>query len=341
MTANYNVSSIKTINFIPKKCIDCKHTKLSKDVVKAQMPEQNIHGTYHCENCELLMVVKLPPKTMLLELRKTIVFIFVEKDNDLYAKGTGFFVKLPVEHIPNGYQRYFVTARHVIVDKTGSFLKEIIFRVNKKDGGVIYDRFPLNEEFIFQHKDKNVDLVAIPVNLQNHIDYKSIPLDIIIDYGILEKTGLGEGDEVFFSGLFHHHIGKEENAPLYRFGKMSLMSNEKIKWKEEGKLEIEANLYLMECDSTKANSGSPVFFRITPQHETMMMEKSYKTYLVGILMGRFQDPVFVKTYDKKDKGMIDENLGITAVIPAYKLRELLFSDDALNHRKSLQEKPKE
>lgn len=332
---------MKTINFIPNECIDCKSTKLAKDVVKAQIPEQSVHGTYLCENCELLMVVKLPPKTMLLELRKTIVFIFIQKEDTLYPKGTGFFVKLPIEHIHNGYQRYFVTAKHVIIDKAGNFLKEIILRVNKKVGGVIYDRFPLNEEIIFQHEDKNVDLIAIPVTPQNYVDYKSIPLEIITDDEILSKTGLGEGDEVFFSGLFHHHIGKDENMPLYRFGKMSVMSNEKIKWKEEGKLETEVNLYLMECYSTKGSSGSPVFFRVTPQHETMMMEKPHKVYLAGVLMGGFQDPVFVKTYDEKDKGLIAENLGITAITPAYKLRELLLSGDALNHRKTLQEKPKE
>lgn len=332
---------MKTINFIPKKCTDCDNTTLSKDVVKAQIPEQSVHGTYHCDKCELLLVVKLPPKTMLLELRKTIVFIFRQKDSTLHPKGTGFFVKLPIEHIPNGYQRYFVTAKHVIVDDAGNFLQEIFLRINKKEGGVIYDKFQLNEEIIFQHDDKNVDLIAIPVTPQDYVDYKSIPLDIITNEEILKKTGLGEGDEVFFSGLFHHHIGKEENMPLYRFGKMSVMSNEKIKWKEDRKLVIETNLYLMECYSTEGNSGSPVFFRITPQHETMMIEKSHKVYLAGVLRGDFQDPVFVKTYDEKDKGLIAENLGITAITPAYKLRELLFSGKALKHRKSLQVKPNE
>ena len=165
---------MKTINFIPENCINCQNASLSKDVVKARMGEQNVHGTYHCGKCTLLMIVKLPPRAMLLELKKTIFFIFIEKDYHLYPRGTGFFVKLPVEQITNGYQRYFVTAKHVIMDNAGNFLKEIIIRVNKKEGGVIYDRFPLNEELIFQHDDKNVDLVSIPIILQDHIDYKTI-----------------------------------------------------------------------------------------------------------------------------------------------------------------------
>jgi len=329
---------MKTINFVPTECIDCKRFQLAKDVVKAQISEQSVSGTFLCENCDLLMVVKLPPKTMLLELRKTIVFIFTQNQEILNPKGTGFFVKVPIEHIPNGYQRYFVTAKHVIVNKFGIFLKEIVLRANRKDGGLAYETFSINEDHIFQHEDKNVDLIAIPVNPMNTLDYKSIPLDIISNDEILSKTGLGEGDDVFFSGLFHHHIGENENMPFYRFGKMSAMPKEKIKWKEDGKLEIEINLYLMECYSTEGNSGSPVFFRITSQHETMLMEKSHKVYLAGILLGSFQDPVFVKTYDKKDKGLIQENLGITAITPGYKLRELLLSGDALNHRKKIQEK---
>lgn len=72
----------------------------------------------------------------------------------------------------------------------------------------------------------------------------------------------------------------------------------------------------------------------------MIVKLSPKTYLAGILMGSFQDPQFVQTYDKNDKGMIDENLGITAITPAYKLRELLFSGNALSHRQLLQEEPK-
>ena len=131
---NYDVNNMKIINFIPDICIDCKDSLLSKDVVQAQVPDQDIHGTYHCEKCQLLMVVKLPPKTMLLEIRKTIVFIFIKKDDTLYTRGTGFFVKLSIEHIKNGYQRYFVTAKHVTVDKAGNFLKEIIFRLNQKEG---------------------------------------------------------------------------------------------------------------------------------------------------------------------------------------------------------------
>ncbi len=332
---------MKTINFIPYECADCKNTALSKDVAIAEIKGQDVSGTYHCSKCELLMIVKLPPKTMLLELKKTIVFVFTNVGDELQPLGTGFFVKIPVEHITNGYERYFVTAKHVLVEKTGNFLKEIVVRLNKKDGGIIYDTFPLDEKYIFQHVDKNVDLVAIPLDIKNHVDYKAIPLEIIASEEMIRRIGLGEGDEVFFSGLFQHHIGNEANEPLYRFGKVSLMTNEKIKWKEDGKLMIEINLYLMECYSTEGNSGSPVFFRVTPQHETMLIDKSYKTYLAGVLMGSFQDPVFVKTYDERDKGMLSENLGITAVTPAYRLRELLLTGNALEHRKTLRERPKE
>lgn len=90
----------------------------------------------------------------------------------------------------------------------------------------------------------------------------------------------------------------------------------------------------MECYSTAGNSGSPVFFRVTPQHETMLISKSYRVYLTGVLRGNFQDSNLIKTYEEDVKGVLAENIGITAVTPAYKLREILFGS-AFEHRKLL------
>jgi len=333
---SYTIKSQKIINFEPTQCIDCKNTELTKNIATAQIMGQQVSGNYHCAKCELLMIVKPAPKTMLLELKKTIAFIFKIDGVDIGDPlGTGFFVKVPVEHIQNAEQRYFVTAKHVITDKQGKFLNEIIIRVNKTDGGVIYNKFPLDEKIIFQHKEQEVDLVVIPVNIQKDIDYKSIPLDIITENSIIEQIGMGEGDEVFFSGLFHHHVGTTKNEPIFRFGKIALISDEKISWKEEGKTAIETNLYLIECYSTAGNSGSPVFFRVTPQHETTVISKSYRVYLAGVLRGSFQDSNLIKTYDENVKGVLAENIGITAVTPAYKLREILLSGSAFEHRKLL------
>jgi hypothetical protein len=44
----------------------------------------------------------------------------------------------------------------------------------------------------------------------------------------LKKLEIQEGDEVFFCGLFESHYGQQKNQPIMRFGKVALMTDEKI-----------------------------------------------------------------------------------------------------------------
>lgn len=331
---NYNIKSMETINFIPTECINCKHAKLSKDIVKASIPNQSVSGTYHCPKCELLMVVKLPPKTMLEELKQTVSFIYdFEDEEQLKPIGTGFFIKIPVEHISNGYLRYFVTAKHIIQKENGDYLSKIVLRLNKKSGGIVNSLLELNPENLLTHNDPEVDIVAMPLTLLN-VDYKSIPIEIVKEHTEIRELGFGEGDDVFFCGMFHQHMGETKNQPIFRFGKVSLMTDEKILWKDEGKMKIKTELYLVECFSTEGNSGSPVFFKVSPQHETMQTKESFKIYLAGVLKGTFQERKIVKSH--KIEGVLDVNIGITAVTPSQKLKEILYSQKALDYRKRVQ-----
>lgn len=325
---------MKTINKTPTECVDCKNKSLVKDAVKASIPGQNISCSFLCTKCELLMIVKPPPKTMFEELKETVAFIYTIEDKEMIKPiGTGFFIKIPIEHIPNAFLRYFVTAKHVTM-KNDVLLSEIIIRMNNKDGGISYTKVSLDTKNIFQHDEKEVDLVVmiVPIN-DKQISFKSIPLDIIFTHEQIIETGIGAGDEAFFSGLFEHHLGTNRNEPIYRFGKISLINDEKIGWKEAGKIPIQVNLYLIDCDSFGGNSGSPVFFKITPQHTTMQNENSFRVCLGGILKGSYVDHSKIISFQD---GLSQESMAITAVTPAYKLRELLFSNDVLTHRKSLQ-----
>jgi hypothetical protein len=75
-------------------------------------------------------------------------------------------------------------------------------------------------------------------------------------------------------------------------------------------------VYLMETGSSEGNSGSPVFFQAGADGAPGAAPAGNSIFkLAGIVQGAFGDLQ-----------------GIAAVIPAYALRELLFSDQAKQQR---------
>ena len=53
----------------------------------------------------------------------------------------------------------------------------------------------------------------------------------------LDKVGISEGSEIFFSGLFAPSPGKRKDYPLLRFGKISSIADEKIEIQRQGESE--------------------------------------------------------------------------------------------------------
>lgn len=55
----------------------------------------------------------------------------------------------------------------------------------------------------------------------------------------------------------------------------------------------------------------------------------YRIYLAGLIMGSYHHKDFLP-YNT----ILKQNIGITAVMPAYKLHEILFSDKVKEHRRN-------
>jgi len=72
------------------------------------------------------------------------------------------------------------------------------------------------------------------------------------------------------------------------------------------------------------NNGAPVFFYSGSQPTLK---------LAGIMEGTFGDaPQEIKIVEKRKASIPFSNVGITAVIPAYKLYEVLFSEELKKQR---------
>jgi hypothetical protein len=217
---------------------------------------------------------------------------------------------------------YLVTAKHVLINEQNQFHEKVVIRLNNKNGG--FSLYPINFEHysIFIHTDDDVDIAVIPFSLNSSIIYISfIPAETFLTKDKITKAKIREGCDVFFSTFFNSYLGKERNEPIFRFGKLSLMPKNKIIYQiNQNSNPKLMDLYLVECLSFGGNSGSPAFFN-------QRFGQTYFTYFAGVVIGSFHNTeIFaVDTFLK-------QNVGIAAIVPVYKLIDILYSEEAIKHR---------
>jgi len=267
------------------------------------------------------------------EVKSIVTFIFIPdgKNEKLIANGTGFFVSIKNSKNIGSFSRYLVTSKHVIqTPDNKSFVPRIYVRMNKKIGGTEMLPLSLNisgsEKNVHFHKDKNVDLSVISISLDSQkYDFKVLTEDYLISKEDFKNLNIREGSEVFFTGLFSSHLGMQRNEPIVRFGRVALVTDEKINF-----YGANADLYVIEIGSYGGNSGSPVFFYLGVEREPGSIFAGPPVMkLAGIMEGYFGQYMPVDNIDAKKETPLQSrsNTGIAAVIPSYKLFEILVSDE--------------
>lgn len=268
-------------------------------------------------------------------LKEIVVFIFIKgSGGEDEAIGTGFFVGVVDKHRKKGAFPYLVTARHVLTDRQGRYYPDIYIRMNKISGGSEIIRVPLSGEGalpIYKHVDEKVDIVVLPVRPRDDVyQYRVLTDNMISTREQFVEAGIREGDEVFFTGLFASFFGAERNYPVVRFGRVAMLPQERIPWKGEM-----LSLYMIECQSFGGNSGSPVFFYLGVARDPLsFIWSGPKFLLMGIMKGSFLEPNEVQLVDRSRIPVSFENAGIAAVVPAYYLHEILFSEELKRARAS-------
>lgn len=268
-------------------------------------------------------------ESIISQIKKCVTFIFVKNKNGQYVpNGTGFFVGVKTKQDPNLSYTYLVTAKHVLQDKNGNFYSDIGIRTNTHDGSSKLVEISMSAITILTHPDKDVDIALFPCVPNDKIfDYLAIPEELITTKDSLKNLEIEEGDEVFFAGLFSSHIGQKRNQPILRFGKVALISDEKVEWQVDENPPKFLDLYLLECQSFGGNSGSPVFFHLNPLRKPEKLQIGPpKIYLAGIMTGSFLNSNPVESIETKASFYSLQNVGIAAVTPSYKLHEIVFSE---------------
>ncbi|MCH7648990.1 MAG: hypothetical protein IIA83_10335 [Thaumarchaeota archaeon] len=195
-------------------------------------------------------------------IKKCVGFLFIQQNKKIIAIGTGFFVGVPSGYDTNISYMYFVTAKHVLQNKDGNFYEIFGIRLNKHSGNSDIIWVSKEQLQIFTHSNPDVDIAIFSCAPDEKIfDYTILGQDFFLNDEMMTANKIEEGTDILFTGLFTSHIGQKRNQPIVRFGKTALISDEKVEWKEEGKLPQMLELYLMECQSFGGNSGSPVFFK--------------------------------------------------------------------------------
>lgn len=259
------------------------------------------------------------------QAKDIVTFIFIKTpDGKLIPNGTGFFVGIKSEQNAKRSFGYLVTAKHVLQDDKRQYYDSAYIRLNKKDGGSKFIKIPIKENStVFSHHDPNVDIAVIPAFPDASIfDFKILPEEMLTTKELFEKNHIREGDEIFFTGLFTGHVGAKKNYPIVRFGRVAMLTDEKIDWDGES-----LDLYLVETQSFGGNSGAPVFFDLGALRDPNVIRfGGSQLFLAGVMKGSFNRGNPIKVIQTDAISLAYENVGIAAVVPAYKLYEILFSD---------------
>jgi len=261
--------------------------------------------------------------------KSAIGFVFLVDTNGQPSQpnGTCFFISLKST---NGLFIYLVTAKHVLQDTNGAILPQVAVRLTKTSGGVAFVQFPLtqtNTPFrVFTHPEPGVDLAVVPIaqHVFNDFRIQALPADLIATKDSIKNLKIREGDEMFFMGLFTPFYGSSANVPVVRFGRLSMLTDEKIAADKDGPQDY----YLMETQVFGGNSGSAALFYFDERRNP----NDTKILLAGVVKGYFLNYSPVRFVDAKPSPFSTENNGIALVTPGFRLRELLFSDELMRVR---------
>lgn len=258
-------------------------------------------------------------------VRKCVLTIGVIDGDDLIYGGTAFLVAVPAE-VPPGSCTYLVTCRHCITDLAD---RPYMLRANTRDGHSV--NFEGAGTKWWFHDDDTVDLAIVVFNPPPEIDLdvRYVPLATFLTNEDIQQHKIGSGDEVYMTGLFTEIPGGAKNLPIVRTGTIALIPDEKIPF---GKDLISA--YLIEGRSIGGLSGSPAFVS-----ETLMADYeshgnpekfwvSGKTFFLGVTIGHWDVPLKLSLLDKEKV-----NMGISVVVPAKKLQELLNQPEHIDMRR--------
>jgi hypothetical protein len=257
------------------------------------------------------------------EVRKAVFFVCFMKNDEVRLAGTGFFVSLPVGGNSDNMFVYLITAKHVIVNaRNHSDDGKIWIRLNTRAGEAALVDFDVSA-WKEHPSDSTVDAMVLHWSFDiAQYDYLTLPARMVATDRIFQRESISVGDEVFLTGLFVNHYGKQKNIPIVRIGNIAAMPEEPVQTREFGSVYA----YLIEARSIGGLSGSPVFVHVSGLRSINGVPtlSPNQFYWLGLMHGHWDLPVTAQdtvVADSLSKEAV--NMGIGIVIPATKIMEII------------------
>ncbi len=268
------------------------------------------------------------------QVRKCIIYVCFESKQGTKYAGTAFLVGIDIGETGKAVG-YVVTAKHVIDQiSSKSIDQKIILRINKNDEGIEFIESDITD-WRFHPSDPAIDVAVLSYTPDRDLyEYLTIPLAMLLTDEIESAEGIDIGDEVFITGLYSHHYGKDRNLPIVRIGNIARMVEEPVSTSDFGFIDA----YLIEARSIGGLSGSPVFVHLPGIKIAYGNEPVYDSgpfYLLGLIHGHWN-------IGKADLDWIDDegekiNTGIAIVVPAIKILETINQPEFITVRKEIEQ----
>ena len=258
--------------------------------------------------------------------------------------GSGFVVEVPLEQNPDWTQMYVVTNSHVV-----ERAKTPVIRLNRTDGTT--ECIPTTAGDWTPHKDGD-DVAVLPFDVEQaaFLKFCTLRLKDFVTPELVYAEDIGIGDDTVMVGRFINHEGTQQNSPAVRFGNIAMMPKEKI-ISETG---FPQESFLVEVKSLPGYSGSAILLyspcatndmsqrrfgkpNSSPpigkglwQEDSYLWMKPKGPYLLGIDWCHISRRAKILNRDRKpiDEGWyVEENTGMAGVVPAWKIAEILNSEE--------------
>lgn len=250
-----------------------------------------------------------------------------------------------------GYNHlYVVTNRHNIVEREDSRPKPVV-RLNTEN--VAPAIIPATvEDWVCSDEH---DLAVLPIQYRKHYRYLAIPVASFLTREEATTYDVGIGDEVMMVGRFVNHEGKQQNRPSVRFGHVSMMPCESEPLPHKSSPSGSQVSFAVEVHSIPGYSGSPVIVRPSPVPVSKIPAEVSITnttigivhvspcdfgpaprlrggpWLLGVEWGVIRDKFYESSRDHY------YYTGMSGVVPAWYLADLLNKPRLVNRRRAEQE----
>ena len=259
---------------------------------------------------------------------RCVIFLYPSKEDAVESRASGasgFVVSIPSATSPSTQYLYAVTNRHVTENGC------TVIRFNTTDGRTaILDLKPTDWTSSTDDDLAAVEITGLdvlPQETANVVTFAHTSVDHFLSHEDIVKYRMGEGMEVYVVGRLVAHK-TERNVPVARFGAVSLLQEVSIR-QENGHLQ---RSLLVEMHSISGYSGSPVFLCLSAQTPGTVITKGYdyKIWFLGVDWGHLPHWECVRDRSGnilEEHWKVPINSGITGVVPAWRLKEFLYSEE--------------